>query len=210
MWQYRKLILSSLQGNFLNAVCTNPDLHGERVCITVHQPANGVTDYYQSNFYMPKINLRPARLADKIALQMLYRRTIDYACINDYDQQQRDAWKRGTENESRWVQAISEQFFVIAEIDSEIVGFGSLKNGCYIDFMYTDPGHSREGVGLAIYMQLEAKARDQGVQALKSDVSKTARPFFAKLGFRLIRENHNLIQGVQIVNYHMQKTLIAD
>ncbi|ACT93110.1 GNAT family N-acetyltransferase [Dyadobacter fermentans] len=159
---------------------------------------------------MSTINIRPAHLEDKIALQMLYKRTIDYACTNDYDQQQRDAWKRGTENESRWDQAISEQFFVIAEMDREIVGFGSLKNGCYIDFMYTDSRHLRKGIGLAIYKQLEAQAIDRGTQVLTADVSKTARPFFEKQGFSIIRENHNLIRGVLITNYHMQKKSIGD
>lgn len=156
---------------------------------------------------MPIIKLRPAKLEDKTALQILYRRTIDDTCTNEYDQQQRDAWKRGTENESRWDQAINEQYFVVAELDREIIGFGSLKNGCYIDFMYTDSRHLRMGVGLAIYKQLEAKAIDRGTQVITSDVSKTARLFFANLGFSIIQENHNLVRGVLISNYNMQKKL---
>ncbi|MCF0052452.1 GNAT family N-acetyltransferase [Dyadobacter sp. LJ53] len=159
---------------------------------------------------MPKIHLRAAELADKSALQMLYKRTIDNTCVHDYDQQQRDAWKRGTENESRWNQAICEQFFIIAEIDGEIVGFGSLKNGYYIDFMYADPGHLQQGVGLAIYKLLEGEAKDRGILVLTSDVSKTATPFFEKQGFSIIRENHNLIRGVLVTNYHMRKTLIGE
>lgn len=155
----------------------------------------------------PSIHIRSATLQDKERLQNLYRRTIDATCRNDYDTDQREAWKRGTENCVRWEQALLDQYFLVAEIDGEIAGFASLAGADYIDFMYTHRDHLRKGVAYLLFANLEARARDRGAQMLTADVSKTARPFFEKQGFTAVQENWQLIRGVWINNFKMQKPL---
>ncbi|MCF0072806.1 GNAT family N-acetyltransferase [Dyadobacter sp. CY261] len=140
-------------------------------------------------------------------MQNLYIETIDYTCASDYDRDQRNAWKRGTENQERWTAAIQTQYFIVAEVDGNLAGFGSLENGSYIDFMYTSKNYLRQGVAQIIYGQLEARAIELGSMSLTSDVSKTARPFFEKQGFRVVSENTNWVHDVWITNFKMRKEL---
>ncbi|WP_353718885.1 GNAT family N-acetyltransferase [Dyadobacter sp. 676] len=157
---------------------------------------------------MKKIQLRSALVDDIRILQQIYRQTIDSACRADYDESQRTAWKRTAENGQRWIDAINGQYFQVAEIDGEIAGFGSLLNAVHIDFMYTASDFLGKGVAKQIYARLESRAVEAGTGTLTSDVSKTAAPFFKHLGFVVIRENINVIDGIEIRNYRMEKVLV--
>ncbi|KQS30652.1 GNAT family N-acetyltransferase [Dyadobacter sp. Leaf189] len=153
------------------------------------------------------IEIRPARKSDMAGLQQLYCQTIEHTCKQDYNEAQRTVWKQGTQNEQRWLDAIENQYFLIAEIGNAIAGFGSLLNSCYIDFMYTSNVHLRKGVAGTIYHLLEKEAIQNGAARLTSDVSLTARPFFEKQGYTVMKTNRNLIRGIEIINYRMEKSL---
>ncbi|GGB97966.1 GNAT family N-acetyltransferase [Dyadobacter sediminis] len=153
------------------------------------------------------ITLRQATRTDLECLQAIYKETIDHTCAHDYDPEQRDAWKQGTENLERWAAAIDTQYFIIAEVDGNQAGFGSLKDNDYIDFMFTSKHYLRQGIAQTIYDRLEEKAAKTGAEILTADVSKTARPFFERQGFAVSAENRNCIRGVWITNFRMQKVL---
>ncbi|WGD38642.1 hypothetical protein [Lysinibacter sp. HNR] len=55
---------------------------------------------------------------------------------------------------------------------------------------------------------VEASARNRGVSALVADVSFAARPFFARQGFIVEAEQSPVRQGVTLINYGMQKSLL--
>jgi putative acetyltransferase len=154
-----------------------------------------------------RITIRQAAPGDKVCLQQIYCQTIDYTCLNEYDATQREAWKRGAENQLRWDQALSGQYFLVAEIAGEIAGFASLEGNSYIDFMYTHKDHLRKGIARLLYTKLQEKAIQTGASFLTADVSKTARPFFEKMGFVVLHENNKLIRGAWISNYKMRKEL---
>ncbi len=97
------------------------------------------------------------------------------------------------------------QYFLIAEIDEKMIGFGSLENGNHIDFLYIYKDFIRKGIANLIFDKLKAESLKLGFDKQTSDVSKTARPFFETKGFKVIRENKNKINGVEIINYHMSQ-----
>lgn len=153
------------------------------------------------------IRIRQAGLHDLPVLHELYTETIRTVCAGDYDQAQLNAWKLSVTNESRWVNAVREQFFLVAEADENIVGFGSLKDGYYIDFMYSHKNYQSLGIAGKLLGELELEAKRQGKNELVSDVSKTACSFFEKRGFVVEKENLNIVRGVEIINYRMKKNL---
>lgn len=161
----------------------------------------------QPTFPPGAISLRTAQIDDLEMLQSLYQQTIEDSCRTDYDERQRKAWRQGIENTQRWVSALENQYFIIAEINGRLAGFGSLRDNSYIDFMYTGRDFQRMGIARRIYDQLESQAVGSGALVISADVSKTARIFFEKQGFTLVSENLNVIRGVEIVNYRMQKPL---
>jgi putative acetyltransferase len=154
-----------------------------------------------------RINLRRATPEDIPQLQALYVHTIDNACTGDYDEAQRNVWKKSIENTGRWTVALQTQYFLVATIGGDIAGFGSLRDGDYIDFMYTATPYLGKGIASAIYTALEQEAIRQYKMTLTSDVSKTARRFFESKGFVIEKENEHMINGVMISNYRMRKEL---
>ncbi|WP_274474240.1 GNAT family N-acetyltransferase [Mangrovimonas aestuarii] len=152
-----------------------------------------------------KIILRRATLNDMNELHELFVDTIKQTCKSDYGSEQIRVWTASVKNTSRWTQAISEQYFIVAEINGVIAGFGSLKDGNYIDFMYVHKDYQGKGVANCIYSDLESESKRFKTKTLTSDVSKTAQPFFEKKGFEVVLENINIRDGVEINNYLMRK-----
>lgn len=154
------------------------------------------------------IQIREAKKADLEELQKLYQSTIDTACKNDYTAAQREVWKSGIFDKKRWTDAIHKQYFLIAEINNTIVGFGSLKNGDYIDFLYVSKSHLRQGVADLIYRKLEKVALKKHKIKLISDVSITAKPFFESKGFQVQQRNRIVKNGIELFNFRMKKKLV--
>lgn len=152
-----------------------------------------------------KIKYRPAQTNDLRTLQKLFVETIRSTCRNDYSPEAIEAWTTSVHNTERWMSVVENQFCLIAEIDGRVAGFGSLDKGEYLDFMYVHKDFLRQGVANALFEKLKERSVQLGYQTLSSDVSITARPFFEKKGFTVIRENKNIVNGVEIINFHMSQ-----
>ncbi len=150
------------------------------------------------------IQLRLADLNDLREIQTLFVETIKNTCQNDYNEEQIKVWVSSVENIDRWNDVLTLQHCILAIIEDKIVGFGTLKDGNYIDFMYVHHQFLRLGIANLIFSALEEESKSQGFQQLNSDVSYTARPFFEKKGFKVIKENKNVKKGVELINFKMR------
>jgi putative acetyltransferase len=63
------------------------------------------------------------------------------------------------------------------------------------------------GVGGLLYEAVEQKARGKGLVRLSTEASITARPFFERRGFRIVREQTVSQRGVSMTNFVMEKDL---
>lgn len=151
--------------------------------------------------------IRSATSDDLPALQRLYVDTIRKVANQDYSPAQIAVWAAGIQNQRRWQAAVRDQYFLLATSNNTIVGFGSLDQGCYLDFLYVHHDFQRQGIALALYRALEQEATQQGCSQLTTDASKTAQGFFVGQGFSVVKENHKRMEGVEIVNYRMSKVL---
>ncbi len=150
-----------------------------------------------------KIKLRQARLNDLSALQELFVETIVSTCKKDYSDEQIKAWTSKVKNKDEWISRLSKQYFIAGLVDDKIVGFASLENGNYLDLLYVHKDFLRQGIASALYKVLKEESLRLGFDKLSSDVSVTALPFFKSKGFKVIKENKNLINGTEIINYNM-------
>ena len=91
--------------------------------------------------------------------------------------------------------------------NDKIIGFCTLENGNYVDFLYIHKDYQRLGIASKLYLDIEREARRRGLNELKSEVSKTARPFFERVGFKLIEQQTIISQGVELTNFKMTKGL---
>lgn len=154
-----------------------------------------------------ELRLRKATIADLEEMQELFTQTIQSVCQNDYTPAALEAWISGVSNTQRWIEVIRTQIVLLAIKQEKIAGFGSLKDGNYIDLLYIHKDLQRQGIANKILTSLELKAQKQLTRTLMADVSITAKPFFEKRGFLTIREQHNLRLGVELINYKMEKSL---
>jgi putative acetyltransferase len=156
------------------------------------------------------ISIRQAVLDDLPAIHQLFAGTIETICLFDYSSAQIAVWASSIENTQRWTDRLMKQYFIIAEINNEIVGFTSLENHAHIDLMYVHKDHQRQGIANTLYTALEAKAMQHGTTLLTSDVSITARPFFKRKGFEVIAEQKNDLKGIELINFKMSKVLVSE
>lgn len=73
--------------------------------------------------------------------------------------------------------------------------------------MFVDYRQQRRGVATLLLHEAEFLAKCKGAGKLTSEVSITARPFFEKHGFDVVRENVVNIGGIVMTNYSMEKLL---
>ncbi|KIC03117.1 hypothetical protein OA88_04895 [Flavobacterium sp. JRM] len=153
------------------------------------------------------MNLRKATISDLKEMQELYIETIKHVCKNDYNSAQIDVWISGVKNTERWVDVINTQFVLLAIIQDKIAGFGTLKDGNYIDFFYIHKDFQRQGIADKLLTELELEAKKQHTKTITSHISITAKPFFEKKGFIIKAEQKNIRLGVELINYKMEKQL---
>lgn len=153
------------------------------------------------------IAIKQATQSDLDTIIQLFSDTIGVVNAKDYSAEQIRVWKGGASKKEKWLKKISEQYFLIAEIDNMLAGFGSITHDGYLDFMYVSKDHQGRGVASEIYNSLEKFAVKKRIDKIVSDVSITAKPFFEKQGFELLQEQQVAIDGVKLRNYKMQKPL---
>lgn len=153
------------------------------------------------------MDFRIATLNDLDELQQLYVDTIDVVCINEYNAEERKVWASGINNKQRWLDVMHTQYILLALVNGQITGFATLKAWNYIDFFYVHKDFQRMGIAKELLYQLEKEAAKHGTKTLSSDISKTARPFFEKHGYSVLKEQHHQRENVILVNYRMEKYL---
>ncbi|WP_433835101.1 GNAT family N-acetyltransferase [Flavobacterium anhuiense] len=150
---------------------------------------------------------KKATISDLEEMQKLYVETIQSVCKNDYNPEQIEAWISSVKNKERWIDVIENQFVLLSIIENQITGFGTLKDGNYIDFFYMHKDFQRQGIAYKILNQLELEAKNNRSKVITSDVSITAKTFFQKKGFVVKVEQKNIRLGVELINYKMEKEL---
>lgn len=154
-----------------------------------------------------KFVLRPATQTDLPSILALFEETIETVGAKDYTREQRNAWAAGVKNIERWEHRIKNQYFLVAEYNGHLVGFGSLKSDDHIDLLYTHKDFQRKGIAAKLLAALENRALKNHTQLLTANVSKTARVFFERNGFYIKREQTFKTDSVEISNYSMEKKL---
>ncbi len=154
-----------------------------------------------------EITTRLVKLDDLSEIQKMFVDTISTICKDDYSPEQIKVWTSSIENKQRWIDKLTSQYFIVAACENEIVGYASLENNDYLDFLYVHKDYQRQGIADRLYSEIEKEAIRRKATVLNSDVSETARRFFEKKGFKTIAPQTNIIKDIAIMNYKMTKKL---
>lgn len=149
--------------------------------------------------------IRKALFEDLSTLTSLFHQTVEKINIQDYNKTQIQVWQEKA-NYSRWVQLWnSDLTFIVAETPlKEIIGFASFCSSGYIHSMFVHHLYQRNGIATHLLKQIEKQCSNT---TLKSEVSITAKPFFEKAGFNVIKEQHVSLKRIKLKNYIMIKLI---
>ena len=133
----------------------------------------------------------------------MFYTTVHTINVGDYTGEQVDAWAPKQMDLESWNRSFLEHYSFIAEENHTIAGFGDISRQGYLDRLYVHKDFQRQGVATAICNTLEQKVRGNII----THASITARPFFEKRGYRIVREQRVERQGLVLVNFVMEKSV---
>ena len=130
----------------------------------------------------------------------LFYNTVHSVNAADYSAEQLDAWAREPNQLTAKREVLLEQLTLVAEIDGDIVGFGSIDKFGYLDLLYVHKDYQRQGIAAALCDELE-----EGFGTITTYASITARPFFEKRGYVVVKSQQVERFGVILKNFEMKK-----
>ncbi|ASA54814.1 GNAT family N-acetyltransferase [Vibrio gazogenes] len=151
------------------------------------------------------IKIRNYKESDAQALWKIFYHTIHNVNIRDYSQAQVSAWAPDRFDFAIWQRKMDSILPVIAEIDGEIVGYTDIQSSGLIDHFFCHHEHQGKGIGRCLMEHIIAVGKAKGITRFYSEVSITARPFYEKLGFTVVKEQTVEMRGEKLQNFVMEK-----
>ena len=150
------------------------------------------------------MRLREYRSSDCERLAILFYQTVHSVNAKDYTKEQLDAWATGRIDLRKWDESFLAHNTVVAVEEKKIVGFGDMDSSGCLDRLFVHKDYQGKGIASAICDKLEQSV----CGTVFTNASVTARPFFERRGYRVVREQEVVREGVSLINYVMEKTVL--
>lgn len=152
------------------------------------------------------MTIRKAEVSDLQQITQLFRSTVREVNSKHYSPEQIEHWASSTDDLPKWRKRIEDWYFIVAEED-KILGFAYLNDGNYFDALFVHHQHQGKGIASLLADHIEAKAKENGYDTIHSDVSETAKPFFAKRGYTIENLQRKEHRGMIYENYIVSKQI---
>lgn len=146
--------------------------------------------------------IRKYKSSDCEYLAELFYQTVHAVNAKDYTREQLNAWASGRVDLAEWDRTLSAHDTVVAVEDDKIVGFGDMSRTGYLDRLYAHKDYQGRGIATAICDALEEAVCTDKITV---HASITAKPFFLSRGYKIIKEQQVIKQGIILNNYVMEK-----
>ena len=131
----------------------------------------------------------------------LFYNTVHIVNAKDYTNEQLDAWATGQVDLQKWNRSLQAHYSIVAVDNGIIVGFGDIDKDGYLDHLFVHAEHQGKGIATAICNQLEKAVQGN----ITTHASITAKPFFEKRGYKVVKEQQVKRQGIFLTNFCMEK-----
>lgn len=148
--------------------------------------------------------LRAYESSDCPSIAELFYNTVHTVNAKDYSSEQLDAWAAGQVDLSVWDASFLAHRTIVAVEDGRIIGFGDMDGTGYLDRLYVHKDCQGRGIASGICDVLEQTSPSLH---LTTHASITARPFFDRRGWRIVREQQVERRGVLLTNFVMERYL---
>ncbi|WP_367619258.1 GNAT family N-acetyltransferase [Planococcus shenhongbingii] len=156
------------------------------------------------------IVIRKFRDADVKEIVSLFYETVHEVNAADYSEEQLAAWApigERMEKEAVWGESLRRNITYVADIDGTIAGFCDMATTGYLNRLYVHKNHQRQGIASKLVDSLEQEAGKLELQAIRTEASLTAKPFFEERGYQVIKKQSVERKGIAMPNYKMLKKL---
>lgn len=153
------------------------------------------------------LKLRPFRREDAATCLALFRDCVHRINSRDYTPDQIEAWASPTIDLETWRARFDDRFAYVATEDGCIVGFTDMTRGGYVDRLFVSADHQGRGIARRLVERILNDAIDHSIQEITTDASITAKPFFQRMGFSVVREQSVESRGVLLMNYRMRQII---
>ena len=153
------------------------------------------------------LEIREATLEDLPEITTIFRDTIRAVNRKDYSAKQVEVWASGAEDTKKWQDRITKFYFLVAELNNQIVGFSYLKNGNYLDGLFIHKDFQRQTIASKLLRIMESRVSMNGYDLIKSDISITALPFFDSHFYEVEKKQKKSMKGMVFENYIIYKEL---
>ena len=149
------------------------------------------------------MEIRDYKVKDCDTVSKLFFETVRSVNAKDYSPEQLSAWASSVEDfKSRKYNALLEQRTVVADIGGKVVGFASIDKSGELDLLFVDKDYQRQGIATALCDEVE-----KGFSVLTTYASITAKQFFEKRDYIVIKEQEVERFGVKLKNFKMKKNV---
>lgn len=145
--------------------------------------------------------IREYQTSDCKEIAELFYNTVHKVNAKDYTKEQLDVWATGQVDLEKWNQSLQEHYSIVAVEDEVIVGFGDIDKTGYLDRLFVHADYQGRGIATAICNQLEQVVLGN----ITTHASITAKPFFEKRGYKVVKKQQVERQGIFLTNFCMKK-----
>ncbi|MCM1289126.1 MAG: GNAT family N-acetyltransferase [Corallococcus sp.] len=145
--------------------------------------------------------IREYENADCSSVSQLFYDTVHAVNGGDYTKSQLAAWAPSADSLKSRADALIEQYTLVAELNDEVVGFASIDKFGVLDLLFVSKEFQRRGIATALCDALEKDFCEISTYA-----SITAKPFFEKRGYVVVKDRQVKRHGVVLKNFEMRKT----
>lgn len=146
--------------------------------------------------------IREYKLADCEQLAELFYNTVHSINAKDYAEEQLNVWATGRVDLQEWNRFFLKHKTIVAIENHKIVGFGDIDDSGYLDRLFVHKDYQGMGIASVICDELECSVKGK---LITTHASITAKPFFQHRGYRVVKEQKVIRQGIALTNYVMEK-----
>ncbi|WP_371378963.1 GNAT family N-acetyltransferase [Thalassotalea aquiviva] len=154
------------------------------------------------------MQIRRFNISDCQPLWQLHFQTIRQYCIKDYSLAQVKAWAPCQYQPNQWQQKLQSLNPFVVTINENIAAYADLQDDGYIDHFYCATEYIGQGVGGHLMRHIIALAQSRKMNRLYSQVSLSAKPFFAHFDFNVVKSQTVNVRGVSLQNFVMERIIL--
>ena len=150
------------------------------------------------------MEIRRYKSVDLRQISRLFYETVHAVNIKDYTKEQINAWATGRIDLKEWDASFLRHITYVVTENDLVVGFGDIDRTGYLDKLFVHKDFQGRGIATTICDRLENEAE---VECIRVHASITAKSFFERRGYRVVKRQEVERQGVLLTNYIMEKYL---